>query len=48
MINCPHCSHPETRVTEIKELDGVILRYRECRQCKEVFPTHEVPVPFAK
>jgi len=45
-MRCPYCQHPETRVTDSREIQGggIIRRRRECLQCRNRFTTFEQPV----
>lgn len=38
---CPYCSHPETKVTDKRDTQGVTRRRRECLKCKKRFTTYE-------
>ena len=40
-MNCPHCSHGESRVTNKRESPNGIRRRRECLKCKKRFTTYE-------
>lgn len=45
-MRCPYCQHPETRVTDSRDIQGGggIRRRRECFECKNRFTTFEQPV----
>ena len=38
---CPYCSHPETKVTDKRDTQGVTRRRRECLKCEKRFTTYE-------
>tara|TARA_Y100000310_G_scaffold334040_2_gene412852 strand:+ start:1742 stop:2185 length:444 start_codon:yes stop_codon:yes gene_type:complete len=38
---CPFCSHPETKVTDKRDVDRISRRRRECLKCSKRFSTHE-------
>lgn len=38
---CPHCSHPESRVTETRQATDYDKRIRQCRSCGRTFTTLE-------
>jgi transcriptional repressor NrdR len=40
-MNCPYCSHGESRVTNKRESPGGMRRRRECLKCKKRFTTYE-------
>lgn len=40
-MNCPHCLHEESRVTNKRESPNGIRRRRECLKCKKRFTTYE-------
>ena len=40
-MNCPHCLHVESRVTNKRESPNGIRRRRECLKCKKRFTTYE-------
>jgi len=40
-MNCPHCNHPESQVTEIRSTDNFDRRVRLCRGCGKTFQTIE-------
>lgn len=45
-MRCPYCQHPETRVTDKRNIQGggIIRRRRECFGCGHRFTTFEQPV----
>lgn len=40
-MNCPHCDHPESRVTETRASTEYDKRIRQCRSCGRTFTTLE-------
>ena len=44
---CPHCSHPESRVTETRASDSYDKRVRICRNCAKTFVTIERVAVYA-
>ena len=40
-MNCPYCSHKESKVTDKRESPEGIRRRRECLKCKKRFTTYE-------
>ncbi len=40
-MNCPYCSHEESRVTNKRESPNGMRRRRECLKCKKRFTTYE-------
>lgn len=38
---CPFCSHPETKVTDKRDVGLIARRRRECLKCGKRFSTHE-------
>ena len=40
-MQCPYCSHKETKVTNKRESQQGIRRRRECLRCKKRFTTYE-------
>jgi hypothetical protein len=38
---CPHCGHPESRITETRSTDNYDRRIRLCRGCAKTFQTLE-------
>ena len=40
-MNCPHCDHPESRVSETKPGESCDHRVRICRKCGKTFRTIE-------
>lgn len=46
-MNCPHCSHPESKVASVERQDIGDFRTRECRACKKTFRTRETVVVYA-
>ncbi len=40
-MRCHACGHPNSRVTDSREVDNAIRRRRECRQCGVRFTTYE-------
>jgi len=40
-MNCPYCSHEESRVTNKRGSPSGIRRRRECLKCKKRFTTYE-------
>jgi transcriptional repressor NrdR len=40
-MNCPHCSHEESRVTNKRGSPNGVRRRRECLKCKRRFTTYE-------
>jgi len=40
-MQCPFCSHQETKVLESREVDESIRRRRECLKCENRFTTYE-------
>ncbi|MEK6881401.1 MAG: hypothetical protein AABY22_17390, partial [Nanoarchaeota archaeon] len=40
-MQCPYCSHKETKVTNKRESPQGIRRRRECLRCKKRFTTYE-------
>lgn len=38
---CPFCSHPETKVTDKRDMDAITRRRRECLKCNRRFSTRE-------
>lgn len=38
---CPFCSHPETKVTDKRDVGRIARRRRECLKCEKRFSTHE-------
>ena len=45
-MNCPHCQHPESRVTETRATDTYDKRVRICRKCGQNFVTLEQPAYY--
>jgi transcriptional repressor NrdR len=39
---CPYCSHPETKVTDKRDVGRISRRRRECLKCENRFSTHEI------
>ena len=46
-MNCPHCNHPESRVTETRSGPDADRRIRICRSCGKTFQTMERVAVFA-
>ena len=46
-MNCPHCAHPESRVTETRSGSDADRRIRLCRSCGKTFQTMERVAVFA-
>jgi hypothetical protein len=46
-MNCPHCDHPESRVTETRSSPEFDRRIRICRGCGKTFQTLERVAVFA-
>lgn len=40
-MNCPFCSHPNSKVTDKRESSSGFRRRRECLKCKKRFTTYE-------
>ena len=40
-MQCPFCSHPDTKVLESRLLDDAMRRRRECFKCENRFTTYE-------
>lgn len=40
-MRCPHCGHPDSRVTDSRDTGGEIRRRRECSSCGARFTTYE-------
>ena len=40
-MNCPHCGHDKSRITDTEARDDSILRYRMCRGCGRTYATIE-------
>jgi len=40
-MNCPYCSHKESKVTDKRSSPDGIRRRRECLKCKKRFTTYE-------
>ena len=40
-MKCPHCSNPDTKVTDSRESEDGIRRRRECLACGRRFTTYE-------
>ena len=40
-MNCPHCSHTKSSVTNKRDSPEGIRRRRECLKCKKRFTTYE-------
>ena len=40
-MNCPFCSHQETKVTDKRDSGDAIRRRRECLKCERRFTTYE-------
>jgi len=40
-MDCPYCSHKESKVTDKRESPDGIRRRRECLKCKKRFTTYE-------
>ncbi|MFH1501004.1 MAG: transcriptional regulator NrdR [archaeon] len=38
---CPYCGKKETKVTDKRDVEGVVRRRRECLKCKRRFTTYE-------
>lgn len=38
---CPYCSHPESKVTDKRDIGKLTRRRRECLKCTRRFSTHE-------
>ena len=38
---CPYCNHPETKVVDKRNIEGVVKRRRECLKCEKRFNTRE-------
>ena len=53
-MNCPYCSHPDSRVVDSRETESkeAIRRRRECFACGQRFTTYEmveqIPITVAK
>lgn len=41
IMRCPFCHHPETQVTDKRDLENETRRRRECLKCKKRFTTYE-------
>lgn len=41
-MNCPMCLIGSSRVIETAKMSDMILRYRECKNCKHRFFTKEI------
>ncbi len=46
-MNCPHCDHPDSRVTETRSSPEYDRRIRLCRGCGKTFQTLERVAVFA-
>lgn len=46
-MNCPHCDHPESRVTETRAGNEADRRIRQCRSCAKTFTTLERVAVYA-
>ncbi len=40
-MQCPYCSHPETKVTDKRDIESLTRRRRECLKCGKRFSTRE-------
>ncbi len=40
-MQCPFCSHSETKVNDKRDIDSITRRRRECLKCEKRFSTHE-------
>ncbi|MGE0903302.1 transcriptional regulator NrdR [Dehalococcoides mccartyi] len=40
-MNCPYCSHPDTKVIDSRDVDDGVRRRRECVICGQRFTTYE-------
>lgn len=40
-MQCPFCSHSETKVNDKRDVDFITRRRRECLKCEKRFSTHE-------
>jgi transcriptional repressor NrdR len=40
-MNCPYCSHPDSKVIDSREVDEGIRRRRQCLSCNRRFTTYE-------
>lgn len=40
---CPYCSHPESKVTNKRNVEKIVRRRRECLECNRRFTTYERP-----
>jgi transcriptional repressor NrdR len=40
-MQCPYCSHNETKVVDKRDFAGITRRRRECLKCQKRFNTHE-------
>lgn len=40
-MRCPYCRFGDSRVTDSREIGGLIRRRRECPECHQRFTTHE-------
>jgi transcriptional repressor NrdR len=40
-MECPFCSHADTKVTDKRDVDSITRRRRECLKCAKRFTTHE-------
>ncbi len=40
-MQCPYCSHQETKVTDKRDVEKLTRRRRECLKCQKRFSTHE-------
>ncbi len=44
-MQCYFCSHPETKVTNKRDIDNEVRRRRECLKCHKRFTTYEKVEP---
>ncbi|MSS74361.1 transcriptional repressor NrdR [Candidatus Pacearchaeota archaeon] len=40
-MQCPFCSHSETKVNDKRDVESLTRRRRECLKCEKRFSTHE-------
>ncbi|PKH45270.1 transcriptional regulator NrdR, partial [Dehalococcoides mccartyi] len=40
-MNCPYCSHPDSKVIDSRDVDDGVRRRRECVVCGQRFTTYE-------
>ncbi|MGV8142158.1 MAG: transcriptional regulator NrdR [Candidatus Pacearchaeota archaeon] len=40
-MQCPFCSHSETKVNDKRDIESITRRRRECLKCEKRFSTHE-------